>query len=101
MDYAWQLIKNKLRPVVSVGFRPLEYERIEGGGLRYTLWEWYELSGVGVAAQPEAQITAAKSARSPIVRRSGACAKHSPVVKLDPTSRARLNGTLKINTRPK
>lgn len=101
-DFAWQLIKNKLRPVVSVGFRPIEYERIETGGLRYTLWEWYELSGVGVAAQPEAIITGAKSARSPVVRVEVRGRKPStPVVKLNPVAKARITGTLKINTAPR
>jgi len=95
-DYAWQLIKNKLRPVVSVGFRPLEWEQIgNGGGLRYLSWEWYELSGVGVAAQPDARITAAKAARSRTVRIG--MKKHSPTARLDGVTRARLQGTLKIN----
>ena len=99
-DYAWQLIKNKLRPVVSVGFRPLDWEAIgNGGGRRFVSWEWYELSGVGVAAQPEARIIGAKSghrsARTPVVR----IGKPKPsVVKLDGVSRARIEGTLKINT---
>lgn len=94
VDYAWALIKNKLRPVVSVGFRPLEFERIDTGGLKYTSWEWYELSGVGVAAQPEARIIATKAAVPPASRKTS-------VVKLDPVTRARINGTLKINVTPR
>jgi hypothetical protein len=120
VDYAWALIKNKLRPVVSVGFRPLEYEHLEGGGLRFLTWEWYELSGVGVAAQPEAKITATKTARMRLrappghisiaehqerLRKLGESlspSKNRPgVVKLSSIARAALNGTLKINTTPR
>jgi HK97 family phage prohead protease len=100
VDYAWQLIKNRLRPVCSVGFRPLKWEPIQGGGLRYLSWEWFELSGVGIAANADARITAAKSAGSSVVRlasRPGA----ARVVKLDGVARARIAGTLKINAAPK
>lgn len=97
VDYAWQLIKNKLRPVCSVGFRPLKWEPIQGGGLRYLSWEWYELSGVGIAANADARITGAKALRaSPVVRIGQP--QRSPVVKLNPIERARRNGTLKIHT---
>jgi hypothetical protein len=99
VDYCWALIKNSLRPVVSVGFRPLTYEIIEGGGLRFLTWEWYELSACAVAAQPEAKITATKATRgdrSTVVRLS-ATPKSDRVVRLNPLARAQLNGTLKIN----
>lgn len=102
-DYAWQLIKNKLRPVVSVGFRPLEWEAVgNGGGLRYLKWEWYELSGVGIAANADCRVTGAKTAagRSPVVR-IGSIKRTSRVVKLDGVAKARLNGTLKIHTASK
>jgi hypothetical protein len=62
VDYAWSLIKNGLRKVVSVGFRPLGFEPLPGGGLRFTSWEWIELSAVGIAAQPAARITGTKAA---------------------------------------
>jgi len=62
VDYAWSLIKNGLRSVCSIGFRPLEWELLPGGGQKFTSWEWYELSAVGVAANPEARITATKAA---------------------------------------
>lgn len=55
VDKAWQLAKSGLRRFVSIGFRPLEdgYERI-ATGLKFTDWEWLELSMVTVPAQPDA-----------------------------------------------
>ena len=61
-DKAWSLIKNQLRRYVSIGFRPLDYEPLPKGGLRFTSWEWLELSAVVVPAQPGASITGAKGA---------------------------------------
>lgn len=78
VDYAWQLIKNGLRKVVSIGFRPLAFEPIDGGGLRFTSWEWYELSAVGIAAQPEARITGTKAAASATRHTTGALTLRSP-----------------------
>jgi Escherichia/Staphylococcus phage prohead protease len=60
-DKAWQLVKNGLRRAVSIGFRPLEMEGLKTGGLKFTSWEWYELSAVGVPAQANAVITGTKS----------------------------------------
>lgn len=60
-DKAWALVKNGLRRSVSIGFRPIEYERLSEGGLKFTSWEWLELSAVGVPANAEAQITSIKS----------------------------------------
>ncbi|PPQ34974.1 hypothetical protein SAMN06265338_13017 [Rhodoblastus acidophilus] len=39
---------------VSVGFKPIEWEPIKGGGVRYTKWELLELSLVVVACNPAA-----------------------------------------------
>jgi hypothetical protein len=61
VDRAWQLIKNGLRRFVSIGFRPIEFERLASGGLRFTAWEWLELSAVTVPAQPDAAITGMKA----------------------------------------
>ena len=46
---------NKFMRAVSVGFRPLEFEFIDGGnGIRFTKQELLELSAVPVPAQPKA-----------------------------------------------
>lgn len=60
-DKAWSFIKNGLRKAVSIGFRPLEFDVLPNGGLKFTSWEWYELSAVGIPAQPSAVITDRKS----------------------------------------
>jgi HK97 family phage prohead protease len=54
---AWDSVKQKLVRAVSIGFRPLEYNRMEGGGLRFVRWEWLELSLVTIPANAEATIT--------------------------------------------
>jgi HK97 family phage prohead protease len=61
VDKAWSYIKNGLRKAVSIGFRPLDFEVLPNGGLKFISWDWYELSAVGIPAQPEAVITGTKS----------------------------------------
>lgn len=58
---AWDSVKQKLVRAVSIGFRPLEYNRMEGGGYRFVRWEWMELSLVTIPANAEATITNIKS----------------------------------------
>lgn len=60
-DKAWSYIKHGLRKAVSIGFRPLDFDVLPNGGLKFTSWEWFELSAVGIPAQPGAVITGAKS----------------------------------------
>lgn len=60
-DKAWSYIKNGLRKAVSIGFRPLDFDVLPSGGLKFTSWEWYELSAVGIPAQANARITGTKS----------------------------------------
>jgi HK97 family phage prohead protease len=60
-DKAWSFIRNGLRKAVSIGFRPLDFDVLPTGGLKFTSWEWYELSAVGIPAQPGARITGRKS----------------------------------------
>jgi HK97 family phage prohead protease len=60
-DKAWSFIKHGLRKAVSIGFRPLDFDVLPNGGLKFTSWEWYELSAVGIPAQPGAVITGTKS----------------------------------------
>jgi HK97 family phage prohead protease len=60
-DKAWSYIKHGLRKAVSIGFRPLDFDVLPSGGLKFTSWEWYELSAVGIPAQPSARILGTKS----------------------------------------
>jgi HK97 family phage prohead protease len=60
-DKAWSYIKNGLRKAVSIGFKPIDFEVLPNGGLKFISWDWYELSAVGIPAQPSAVITGTKS----------------------------------------
>jgi len=60
IDEAWQSVKAGLVAAVSIGFRALEYSRLEEGGLRYLKSEVMELSLVTIPAQADATITAIK-----------------------------------------
>lgn len=62
VDEAIHSLKYELVSAVSIGFRGLEgaIERIDTG-LRFTEWEWLELSLVTIPANSEAVITAIKS----------------------------------------
>jgi len=61
LEEAWQSIRLGLVKGLSIGFRPIEYAYIDEGGIRFTKWEWYELSVVTVPANAEGTIQAVKS----------------------------------------
>src|SRR5262245_7480184 len=62
IDEAWQSMKAGLVSGLSIGFRPIEHEHIKGGnGIRYTKWDWLELSAVTIPANSEATIATIKS----------------------------------------
>jgi HK97 family phage prohead protease len=61
LDEAWQSVKMGLIRAVSIGFRPIEYSMIEGGGMRFLSWEWLELSLVTIPANGEATINVVRS----------------------------------------
>ena len=60
LEEAWQSIKSGLVRGLSIGFRPIEYSFIDDGGVRFTKWEWYELSAVTIPANADASITSIK-----------------------------------------
>lgn len=82
LDEAWQSMKAKLVGGLSIGFKPLESNRIgETYSYRFVKWLWLELSAVTVPANGDCSITAIKSADQAMRRAaSGAL----PVVRLDP-----------------
>ncbi|WP_115530245.1 HK97 family phage prohead protease [Xanthomonas campestris] len=69
-DLAWQSVKEKLVRGVSIGFRPLEYSYMEGGGIRFTETEIYELSLVTIPANAAATIQTIKAMDTSGTRRS-------------------------------
>jgi HK97 family phage prohead protease len=61
LQMAWDSLKTGLVRAFSVGFRPLEYAFIDGGGIRYDESEVYELSGVVVPANADCLLSGIKS----------------------------------------
>ncbi len=63
IDEAWALIKSGLVRGLSIGFRATkDPEQIKGTlGLKFTGWEWLELSAVTIPANAEASIQTIKS----------------------------------------
>jgi HK97 family phage major capsid protein/HK97 family phage prohead protease len=87
IDEAWALIKEGLIRGVSIGFRPLEYEPIDPkepyGALRFTSWEWLELSAVTIPANQDATISSIKSLDMAAPPATGN--PRAPVVRLGPS----------------
>lgn len=61
LDKAWQSVKARLVRAVSIGFRPIEYALMEGGGVRFLKTEILELSLVTVPANQDCTITQIRS----------------------------------------
>jgi len=64
-DEARRLVKSGVVDSVSIGFRPLKSEPLRGGGVKFTSWEWLELSFVSVPALPSAIVTAKRGPKAP------------------------------------
>lgn len=63
VDEAWDSLKAKLVRGLSIGWNPIEYERIKGTDYtKFTKWFWGELSAVTVPMNTEATILAVKQA---------------------------------------
>jgi HK97 family phage prohead protease len=75
IDLAWQEIKAGLVRGLSIGFRPVEYEPLDAkdpfGGLRYSSWDWFELSLVTIPAIADAQISVVRSIDQSLQAASG------------------------------
>jgi HK97 family phage prohead protease len=63
VDEAWHSVKYKLLQAVSIGFRASreDVDPLPDGTIHYKRWRLFELSLVGVPANPEALISAFKS----------------------------------------
>jgi HK97 family phage major capsid protein/HK97 family phage prohead protease len=84
IDRAWSLIKAGLVPGLSIGFKPIEHEFItETKGIRFTKWDFLELSAVTIPANSECTIATVKSIDTAQRAASGQ-AKPRPVVHLNP-----------------
>lgn len=90
LEEAWQSIRLGLVRGLSIGFRPIEYAYIDEGGIRFTAWEWYELSVVTVPANAEGTIQTVKSIDERLRAASG---KTHIVSKLNKSAGATANKT--------
>lgn len=71
VDTAWGEVKAGLVRAVSIGFRAIEFSRLEDGGLRFIESEVLELSLVTIPAQADATIDSIKSIDSKLLAASG------------------------------
>ena len=71
VDTAWQAVKAQLVRGVSIGFRAKEYAFMDDGGIRFSKWEWLELSLVTIPANAEATIDRIKSIDASLRAASG------------------------------
>lgn len=74
VDEAWQSIKLGLVRGLSIGFKPLEFSRIDEASysMRFIKWLWLELSAVTIPANGDATITGIKSIDTELRAASGA-----------------------------
>lgn len=61
LEEAWQSILTGLVRGLSIGFRPIEYSYLDDNGIRFTKWEWFELSVVTIPANADCTIQTIKS----------------------------------------
>lgn len=61
LQEAWASIKSGLVRGLSIGFRPIEYAFIDGGGTHFSAWDLFEVSAVTVPANAECSINTIKS----------------------------------------
>jgi HK97 family phage prohead protease len=65
IDLAWGEIKAGLVRGLSIGFKPVEFEPLDVknpfGGLRYSVWDLFEVSLVTIPANSDAQISVIRS----------------------------------------
>lgn len=104
IDRYWKLIKAGLVRGLSIGFRGLDVDPIEGSfGVRFKSWEWLELSAVTIPANSEATIASVKQfAANPAklilpTDKIAAIGKKSNVVRLGSTARDRAKPKFVIN----
>lgn len=95
IDRYWKLLKAGLVRGLSIGFRELKAETIEGTwGRRFESWEWMELSAVTIPANVEANIATIKQ----FADRPAASGKGSAA--LDPGPSGRQKATAASRTSP-
>lgn len=88
LDEAWASIKSGLVGGLSIGFKPLEYAFLDGGGIHFQKWDMLEVSAVTIPANAECSINTIKSFDRQFLAASG---KSNPVVTTSLTAGASAN----------
>lgn len=70
VDTAWGEVKHGLVRAVSIGFKDIEFSRMEGGGYRFIESEVLELSLVTIPANQDATIQTVKSIDDQLIAKS-------------------------------
>ncbi len=70
LDEAWESVKLGLVRGLSIGFKPLEDEPLQGMSLRFLKWEWLELSLVTVPANADATIQVVRGISEQQIKRN-------------------------------
>lgn len=70
VDHAWNAIKEGLVRGLSIGFRALDYDVRQGGGIHYTATEIFEVSAVTIPCNAQATITDIKRASNSSIKLS-------------------------------
>lgn len=100
LDEAWQSVELGLVRGTSIGFRGLESEQIPNSwGVRFTKWEWLELSPVTIPANAEANLQIVKSYDQEQMRAASGHSRTAPVVRLTQPGASGSNPT-KPNPKP-
>lgn len=96
LEEAWQSVKSGLVRGLSIGFSPIKYSFLDGGGVEYSEWSWNELSIVSVPCNVEATITAIKSLSEQQAAVGNKAAKGVPMSKITGASVSKT-----LNTKPR
>lgn len=102
IDRYWKLMKAGLVRGLSIGFRGLESEQIEGSwGVRFKKWEWYELSAVTIPANSEASIATVKEyAAKPAATGTGEAAEAEAKPEKPQTVVVKLSDPARVGAKP-
>lgn len=90
-DMAWQAVKARIVRAVSIGFKPIKYDIMSEGGLRFLETEIYELSLVSVPANAGATIQTIKALDRPRMDSGAVRLIDRPVIRPDD-----MNGAVKL-----
>ncbi len=101
LEEAWQSIKAGLVRGLSIGFRAKEYSYLDDtDGIRFSRWEWYELSAVTIPANAQANIQTFKTIDSKLRTATGQL-KQPSVVRLDPSPAGASAHQKTLSSKPK